>query len=67
MNNNKLSDEVFTIKARKCLRCGRLLTSKEAIENGYGCRCMQIAEAEKREAAPIPGQLDIFDLFGGKN
>jgi hypothetical protein len=67
MNNhsNEQDDEVFTIKARKCLRCGRILTSQEAIENGYGCRCMELADAAKREKEPVPGQMDIFDFLGG--
>ena len=61
------SNEIFTVKARRCLRCGRLLTSEEAVENGYGCRCMELAKHEKREKEPIPGQMDIFDYLGGND
>lgn len=60
-----LSEEIFSIKARKCLRCGRLLTSQDAIRDGYGCRCKELAEAAKRAAEPTPGQIDIFDWLGG--
>lgn len=28
--------EVFTIPARRCKRCGGLLTSAQAIKDGYG-------------------------------
>jgi DNA-directed RNA polymerase subunit RPC12/RpoP len=53
--------DVFTIRARKCLRCGRLLTSAEAIEKGYGCQCEMKALAEQRLKEPVPGQATIFD------
>ena len=61
-----LSDEVFTIEARKCKRCGRLLTSHEAIMKGMGCRCQEKAQREARAYEPIPGQMDIYDYLGGK-
>jgi hypothetical protein len=62
-----MSGGVFTIRARKCLRCGRLLTSPEAIEKGYGCQCLSKAKAEKKAAEPVSGQLTFFDLMGGSN
>lgn len=34
-----MDGEIFTIRARRCKRCGRLLTSAEAVEKGYGCQC----------------------------
>jgi len=40
-------DEVFTIQARRCKRCGRLLTSQEAVERGYGCQCAMKAKREE--------------------
>lgn len=58
-----MDEEIFMIRARRCLRCGRLLTSQEAVENGYGCRCKELAVAEERAKEPIPGQLSILDLF----
>ncbi len=58
-----MTSEIFTVRARKCLRCGRLLTSKEAVENGYGCRCAELARKEKKEKEPIDGQMDIMDFL----
>jgi len=58
-----MDDEIFTIKARRCLRCGRLLTSDEAIREGYGCRCKELADAEARALEPLPGQMTIMDYF----
>ena len=66
------SDEIFTVKARRCKRCGRLLTSAKAVADGYGeqCACKMRKEKEARE--PIPGQysfpfLDMEDDSDDKN
>lgn len=58
-----MSEETFLIEARRCKRCGRLLTSKEAVERGYGCQCAQKARREEQEKQPIPGQRTIFDYL----
>lgn len=60
-----MENGIFTIKVRRCKRCGRLLTSKEAVERGYGCQCAQKAKAEKEAREPIPGQMNITDYLGG--
>lgn len=60
-----MTGEIFTVRARRCLRCGRLLTSCEAVENGYGCRCRELADAEKRAKEPLPGQMNIMEFLGG--
>lgn len=48
-----MDGEIFTIRARRCKRCGRLLTSAEAVEKGYGCQCAAKAQAEEDEKKPI--------------
>lgn len=68
-----MDDGIFTIKARRCKRCGRLLTSAEAVKLGYGCQCMMKARMEgavpgegrkaKTEPEPASGQKSIFDYF----
>lgn len=58
-----MQDGIFTIQARRCKRCGRLLTSKEAVECGYGCQCAEKARREEQEKQPIPGQRSIFDYL----
>lgn len=58
-----MDGEIFTIRARRCKRCGRLLTSAEAVEKGYGCQCTAKAQAEEDEKKPIPGQMTFDDLF----
>ena len=59
-----MDDEVFTIQVRRCKRCGRLLTSKEAVERGYGCQCLRKEQEEARAKEPIPGQMNLLDGFG---
>lgn len=58
-----MQDGIFMIQARRCKRCGRLLTSKEAVERGYGCQCATKARKEEAEQKPIPGQTSIFDFI----
>ena len=44
-------DEIFVVKARRCRRCGGLLTSAQALRDGYGHSCkikMEIEEANRR-------------------
>ena len=54
-------DEIFTLRARICKRCGRILTKQESVERGYGCQCAKREEERAREMAPIPGQIDIYE------
>ena len=58
-----MDSEVFTIKARRCKVCGRILTSKKAVEEGYGetCKCKAIKLEEEKK--PIDGQMDVFDFL----
>ena len=58
-----MKDEIFTIRARRCKRCGRLLTSAEAVAKWYGCQCAAKAKAEEMEREPIPGQISIEDFL----
>lgn len=58
-----MQDGIILIQARRCKRCGRLLTSKEAVERGYGCQCAEKARKEEQEKQPIPGQRSIFDFL----
>lgn len=58
-----MQDGIFYIQARRCKRCGRLLTSKEAVERGYGCQCATRARKEEEAQKPIPGQMGIFEFI----
>lgn len=53
-------DEVFQIPARRCKRCGGLLTSASAIENGYGSCCLRKMRQEEREREAAENQYTLF-------
>lgn len=55
--------EVFFVKARHCKRCGGLLTSAQAIKDGYGFCCKKKAEAEAAEIEISKDQLSMFDVI----
>jgi len=59
----RIEPETFIIKARRCKRCGGLLTSKQAVEDGYGHVCKMKERAEQAAATPDPNQLTLFDVF----
>lgn len=40
--------EIFVLEARKCKRCGGILTSAKAVRNGYGHVCLQKTKAEEK-------------------
>lgn len=58
-----MSDGVFMIKARKCKLCGRILTSKKAVEDGYGETCKCRALKIEKEEEPLDGQMNVFDYL----
>ena len=58
MNN---SDEIFTIRARRCKRCGGILTSKQAVEDGYGHTCKMKEKAEREEREIPDNQITFFE------
>lgn len=58
-----MQEEIFAIQVRRCKRCGRLLTSKKAVEQGYGCQCMKRELEEQQAKEPIPGQMNLLGDF----
>lgn len=57
--------EIFTLQARACKRCGRILTKWESVERGYGCQCAKREEERARAEAPLPGQINIYEWLEG--
>ena len=55
------ADEVFTIQARKCKRCGGLLTSAKAIRDGYGACCLRKIRQEERGREEEKDQMNLFE------
>lgn len=54
-------NEVFSIQARRCKRCGGLLTSEQAIRIGYGACCLRKMRQEEREKEENKDQITFFD------
>lgn len=54
-------NEVFQIPARRCKRCGGLLTSAQAIRDGYGSCCLRKMRQEARAKEEAKNQCSLFD------
>ena len=52
--------EVFTIVARRCKRCGGLLTSKQGVRDGYGPCCLRKMAEEQRRREEEKRQYSLF-------
>lgn len=56
--------EIFTIPARRCKRCGGLLTSAQALHDGYGPCCLRKMKQEAREREEAKNQYSLFPEEG---
>jgi hypothetical protein len=56
------ASEIFMVKARRCKRCGGLLTSAQAVRDGYGhvCKMKELGEQEAKK--PFPGQMFLLGM-----
>ena len=54
-------DDVFQIPARKCKRCGGLLTSSQALKDGYGHTCKMKNRQEELEREELKNQCSFFE------
>lgn len=54
-------NDVFHIPARRCLRCGGLLTSSQAIQDGYGHTCKMKTRREELEREEAKNQCSLFE------
>lgn len=60
-------EEVFTIPARRCKRCGGLLTSSQGIRDGYGPCCLRKIRQEEAQREMEKMQVSFFDLEGDEH
>lgn len=49
-----MDGEIFTIRARRCKRCGRLLTSAEAVKKGMVASALQKHRLRKMKRNRYP-------------
>lgn len=55
-------EEVFTIPARRCKRCGGILTSQQGIRDGYGPCCLKKMRIEEADRKMREMQVSMFDI-----
>ena len=58
--------DVFTIPARRCKRCGGLLTSKQGLRDGYGPCCLQKMRQEEAERRWVGNKTGCLKAAGWK-
>ena len=62
-SEEKQMGEYFTLTARRCKQCGRILVSEESVKRGYGCQCARKARQAELAREPVPGQIGLFDFL----
>lgn len=55
-------EKIFTIPARRCKRCGGILTSQQGIRDGYGACCLRKMKQEQKEKEEQARLVSFFDL-----
>lgn len=53
---------IFTIRARRCKRCGGILTSEQGLRDGYGPCCLRKAREEEAQRREEEKLASLFDL-----
>lgn len=54
--------EIFSIPARRCKRCGGILTSQQSLKSGYGPGCLRKMQQEQKEKEEQDRLVTLFDL-----
>ena len=65
--DKQLDSGVFTIPARRCKRCGGLLTSAQAIRDGYGSCCLRKMRQEAQAKEEEKNQYSLFSAEETEN
>ena len=60
--NERQDSEIFQIPARRCKRGGGLLTSAQAIRDGYGSCCLRKIRQEARAKEEAKNQGSLFEM-----
>ena len=57
-----ISTQIITIPARRCKRCGGLLTSSQGLRDGYGPCCLRKMRQEEANRKMMENQCSLFDI-----
>ena len=60
-------EEVFEIKARRCRRCGGILTSRAGLRDGYGPCCLRKMQEEEAKREQLKNQISLFPEEGNNH
>lgn len=60
MDNELAQSEIFTVKATRCKRCGRILLSEFGLKHGLGHICNKKSDEETAAAEIDENQLTLF-------
>lgn len=55
--------DIFNIPARRCGRCGGILTSEQGLRDGYGPCCLKKMRQEEKERQEREKLVSFFDLM----
>lgn len=58
---DKKDPNILWVRARRCERCGGLITSDEAIKDGYGHHCLMKIKEEVEGKRQLEGQESLFE------
>lgn len=61
-----MSKEIFDIPARRCKRCGGILTSEQGLRDGYGSCCLKKMKEAEADARMRKIQISLFDQKEGE-
>lgn len=59
-----MTADIFDIPARRCKRCGGILTSEQGLRDGYGSCCLKKMKEEEADAKMRKIQISFFDREG---
>lgn len=53
--------DIFQVPARRCKRCGGILTSEQGLRDGYGACCLKKMKEDEADARMRKIQISLFD------
>ena len=57
--------DIFQVPARRCKRCGGMLTSEQGLRDGYGACCLKRMKEDEADAKMRRIQISLFDKKEG--
>lgn len=57
--------DIFQVPARRCKRCGGILTSEQGLRDGYGACCLKRMKEDEADAKMRKIQISLFDKKEG--